>query len=361
MSNAFHNFLSNNGQGTSFKGYSHATNLYVNGNFKNAPKFGFLYFVSFNINAEVIGNNSAWYNKGKDYVAGMLVKRIDMPKFKISTETVNQYNRKTKIQTKIDYEAVSVEFHDDNSEITNNLWTHYYKYYYADSNYGDAVGGSDSSPAYGDTKYNERSNAYGFDTPKQIPFFRSIDIYVLHQGNFTKITLVNPIISSWDHDSLEQAGTSKILQNKMSLVYEDVFYNYGVIKENEDAQGYSAVYYDNEPGSLSVGGNIENSRPDNVVNQAAVFGPPQDNPRPIPQYPSPQPLEYSQSQLNKSSAQMQPSYATPRPIGSGTVGLGQARRPSGFSISGISIWSGYGGLHGKAVVQAGPIRLVLKK
>ena len=361
MSNAFHNFLSNDGQGTSFKSYSHATNLYVNGDFKNAPKFGFLYFVSFNINPEVIGNQSSWYNKGKDYVAGMLVKKIDMPKFKISTETVNQYNRKTKIQTKIDYEPVSVEFHDDNSEITNNLWTHYYKYYYADSNYGDAVTGNSSSPAFGDTKYSETSNAYGFDTPKQIPFFRSIDIYVLHQGNFTQVTLVNPIITAWDHDSLEQAGTTKILQNRMSLVYEDVFYNYGVIKEDEGAQTYSAVYYDNEPGPLAVGGNVANNAPGNVVNQATVFGPPQDNPRPIPQYPTPKELGFSQSQMNKSAAQMPPAYATPRPIGAGTVGLGQSRRPSGFSISGISIWSGYGGLHGKAVVQAGPIRLVLKK
>jgi hypothetical protein len=291
----------------------------------------------------------------------MLVKRIDMPKFKIATETVNQYNRKTKIQTKIDYEAVNVEFHDDNSEITNNLWTHYYKYYYADSNYGDAAGDGGTSPAFGDTKYSQSGNTYGFDTPKKIPFFRSIDIYILHRGNFTKITLVNPIISSWDHDSLEQSGTSKILQNKMSVVYEDVFYNYGTIKESEGAGRYSAIYYDNEPGPLAVGGSIGNSIPGAIPDKAAVFGPPQDNPKPIPQYPAPRAPDFSQSQINKANTQMPPSYNTPRPIGAGTVGLGQAQRPSGFSISGISIWSGYGGLHGKAVVQAGPIRLVLKK
>jgi hypothetical protein len=357
MSNSFRNFLGNNGNGTSFKSYAHATSLYVNGNFSLAPKLGFLYFVSFTINPAAIGD-SQWAEFGPEDV-GILVKRIDMPKFKISTETINQYNRKTNIQTKITYDPVNVEFHDDNSEITNSLWKNYYKYYFADSNYGDALGSlSSQSPAFSDSKYGETDNPYGFNTPKQDPFFKSIDIYVLHQGNFTQIQLVNPIISAWDHDNLDQSNGTKALQNKMTLVYENVFYTQGKIIEDEGAERYSAVYYDREASPLAVGSNPQNSQ---VKPQDVLGSKPQPAPRPIPQYPAPPPVGYSQSQVNKAAAQKGPTYAMPRPIGSGTVGLGQGQRPGGFSISGISIWSGYGGAHGKAVVQAGPIRLVLKK
>ena len=113
MSNSFNNFLTNNGNGVAFKSYSHATKLYVDDNFARAPKFGFLYFVSFNINAPAL-SGSYWPANGQQDV-GLLVKKVDQPKFKIATETINQYNRKTNIQTKITYEPVSIEFHDDNS------------------------------------------------------------------------------------------------------------------------------------------------------------------------------------------------------------------------------------------------------
>lgn len=359
MSNSFRNFLSNDGKGTSFKSYAHATSLYVNRDFALAPKLGFLYFVSFTINSDAIGD-AQWPEQFGSTDVGMLVKKIDMPKFKISTETINQYNRKTNIQTKITYDPVNVEFHDDNSEITNSLWKNYYKYYYADSNYGDALLGglSSQSPAYSDSKYGETDNTYGFNTPKQDPFFKSIDIFVLHQGNFTQIQLVNPIISAWDHDSLEQSNGTKALQNRMTLQYENVFYTQGRISGSDDASRYNAVYYDREPGPLAVGSGPNSSQ----VTPQDVFGNKKEPaPRPIPQYPPPPSMAYSQSQINKAAAQKGVTYTMPRPLGSGLVGLGQGQRPGGFSISGISIWSGYGGVHGKAVVQAGPVRLVLKK
>jgi hypothetical protein len=51
----------------------------------------------------------------------------------------------------------------------------------------------------------------------------------LNQGDYTKITLINPLISSWEHDQLSQSEGNKVMANKMSIVYEDVIYETGSI------------------------------------------------------------------------------------------------------------------------------------
>ena len=352
MGTAFNNFMSNNGNGLNFKSYAHASGLYVDGNFARAPKFGFLYFIEFNITPGVV-LDQRWLNADGAYDVGMLVKKIDMPKFKITTETINQYNRKTNIQTKLAYEPISVEFHDDNSDITNGLWKNYYKYYYVDSNYGDTNGGI---RAFDDTKYNTEQKFYGLNNFQSVPFFDSIDIYVIHQGRFNQMRIINPMITSWEHDQLDQATGSKVLQNKMSVAYEDVFYYNGTVEPGSGPGRYATKYYDNEPGAISVGYN-----PVTAQAPQQVFGPKwEPSPKPVPTYPSPT-TPFSSSQLNKAAAQSGPVYASPRPLGAGTVGLTSGMRPGGFSIAGLNLWYGHGGLHGRAVIQAGPIRLALKK
>ena len=44
--------------------------------------------------------------------------------------TVQQYNKKRKLQTRIAYDPVTVVFHDDNYGVTSALWETYYRYYY---------------------------------------------------------------------------------------------------------------------------------------------------------------------------------------------------------------------------------------
>ena len=92
-----------------------------------------------------------------------------------------------------------------------------------------------------------------------LPFFDSIDIYTLHQQQYTQITLVNPKITEWQHDGLNQAEGSKIQQNRMTVAYETVMYNYGFISDNPAARGFTDLFYDNDPSPLQVGGNSQNS------------------------------------------------------------------------------------------------------
>lgn len=236
---------------TILKDYQHASRLYVDNNYGHAPKVGFLYYVKFNINSEAVPDGG-WKEKHQRDI-GLLVKKIDLPKFTIATETLNQYNRKTVVATKLSYTPINVEFHDDNLDIINRLWMNYYNFYFADE-----ANAFDKN--YDNTKYKDVDNLYGMrDHQLVLPFFDSIDIYTLHQQQYTQITLVNPKITEWQHDTLNQAEGNKIQQNRMTVAYEAVMYNYGFISDNPASKGFTDLFYDNDPSPLQIGGNSQNS------------------------------------------------------------------------------------------------------
>jgi hypothetical protein len=258
MSNAFTNFLGGVvsgvfGSGGDLKDYQHANRLYVQNNYDRSPKVGFLYFVNFNVNRDIISKLDPTYiTRGLNDV-GFLVKKVELPKFKINTEILNQYNRKTVIQTKMSYGEVSVDFHDDNADVTTNLWKNYYNYYYFDGKYGQARAADGRILEFTDTKYGVTDYNYGLDNFQDVNFFDSIDIFVLHKKRFTQVTLVNPKITDWIHDSLSQEESGRILSNKMNLAFEGVVYRQGKIKKNDASGRFSAVYYDNTPSPLRTG------------------------------------------------------------------------------------------------------------
>jgi len=256
---AINNFLSLTGNEV-LRDYQHASQLYVNNKYAKAPKFGFVYYVQLNINPNAIIDETWANSKGE---VGLLAKKADLPKFTVSTETINQYNRKTVVQTKLNYQPISIDFHDDNSDLTHKLWVNYYKHYYADSNYNDStisrISGKGTPESFRDTKFKTDDYTYGrYDRGDRGEFIESIDIYVFHQGQFTKYTLVNPLITSWSHDSVNQSDGTKVLQNSMSVAYENVFYSEGSIRKGIDPEGWSLNYYDNAGSPLTIGGNARN-------------------------------------------------------------------------------------------------------
>jgi len=260
MANAFTNFL---GQAlnspTQLKDYRHASRLYVDDYFKLAPKAGFLYYVVFNINKNKNPIIEQYLDKNSKEL-GLLVKTSDLPKFKMTTETVNQYNRKTVVQSKIDYQPVSIVFHDDHNNTTTGLWKSYYNYYFVD---GKNVGGLEIPKTFGDTKYKtpgtsvNESTSYGMNNGQTDPFFTSIEIYQLNRQQFTAFILVNPMITDWSHDQLDQTQ-SKLLENKMTVAYETVLYGTGKVSKGSPG-GFAELHYDVEQGPLSIFGGGNNS------------------------------------------------------------------------------------------------------
>ncbi len=260
MANAFTNFLSQTlNTPTQLRDYQHASRLYVDDYFRLAPKSGFLYYVVFNINRNNNPIIEQFLQKNGPEL-GLLVKAVDLPKYRIATETINQYNKKTIVQSKIDYQPVSMTFHDDHNNTTIGMWKSYYNYYFVD---GINQSGLSIPASYGDTKYRkigttiDESTYYGMNNGQTDPFFRSIEIYQLNRQQFTAFILVNPVITDFGHDKLDQSQ-SKLLENNMSVQFETVLYGTGRIKKDNPA-GFATIHYDTTPGPLSVFGGGNNS------------------------------------------------------------------------------------------------------
>lgn len=233
--------------------FTHASNLYRRNDFRLAPKVKFLYHVVVDINPVALrklGNTvSSMLNKRE---FNILASSADLPTYTVNTETVNQYNRKKVIQTKINYDEVGIEFHDDAAGLTTLLWEAYYRYYYEDGNYADQgtrprayqTGLYDSEPL---NTYRHGFNRQGNDDP----FFNSITIHQLHQNNaeshYTSFTLVNPIVTQWGHDRVDQSDGSGVMKNNMRVAYETVLYNRGYTNIDEPSGFADNAHYDRSP------------------------------------------------------------------------------------------------------------------
>jgi hypothetical protein len=231
------------------KDYRHAARLYLDDNFKLLPKHKFLFHVVFDIDQDILPIN---FQNNERLELNMLVKQCDLPRFNMNMEEKQQYNKKTYIHTRMSYEPIAMTFHDDMADTVNAFWKSYYEYHIADSyTLNPSIKGFNTK----DNMYeaNPAVQQYGMDTSQQRkkPFLRSIQIFCLHKQRFTAFTLVNPVISSWSHDTLDQADGQGIMQNTMQVFYESVLYGAGIVNKI-DVPGFATLHYDLEPSPLSV-------------------------------------------------------------------------------------------------------------
>lgn len=246
------------------RSHAHASRLYVSNFYALAPKTSWIYYVEFNINPDAI-TDPRWNNQKRITEVGMLVKSTDLPKFTVGTEVVNQYNRKTVIQKNISYTPITMTMHDDHSNVVHNMWLNYYRYYFADSQYGGTgpigTAGDNSNGAFLNNKYLPSNDLtptteYGYNSELVVdPFFESIKIYQLNRQVFTSYELVNPVIKSWEHDQLDQKDGQKFATSRMSIEYEAVFYDVGTV-DVDSPTGFAVFHYDHRPSPLGVSGNV---------------------------------------------------------------------------------------------------------
>lgn len=227
--------------------FQHAARMFVDDSFRLLPKSKFLFHVNFQINLQALKSLNFRYQHQNEI--GMLVKSADLPKFTITSDTANQYNRKKVVQTKIDYQPISIKFHDDNLGVTRQLWENYYRYYYADGT---------SSTVFGSYNRNAMLNSnfirmpYGLDNDSHVPFFSNITIFQMARKFWNSYTLVNPIITAWNHDSLDYSNSSPAEQT-MTLAYEAVYYGNGRVQQNSPP-GFGVDHYDTIPSPISLAG-----------------------------------------------------------------------------------------------------------
>ena len=248
----------NSSSNTNLRDYQHAARLFVDDQFRLLPKTKFLYHVSFSINEAALKSIDLVQRHRNEI--NMLVKSVDLPNFTISTETLNQYNRKKNVVTGHKYTAANIKFHDDNMGLINQLWQNYYAYYFADSS------SAKQSGAYNRTatkNFNYIKTAYGFDNGSTLPFFNSITIYQMARHEYVSYTLLNPIIASWNHNPLSSTETTAH-DNSATIMFEAVAYNNGNVTA-DDPPGFGSEHYDRAPSPLT-GGVVPSSSPSFVSN-----------------------------------------------------------------------------------------------
>jgi len=215
-------FLNNLKSAEHLRDARHAHQIYTQSNFAFAPKVKHMYHVRFEPHSDV-GNNSDSNTFRFQKELGILVKSADLPSFRASVENKQQYNRKKNVQTRLDYQDCRIAFHDDNTGVTRALLEDYYRYYFVDAN--KVTTGMDGAYEPRD-KYFGRVPNYGLNNDKKNPFFKYITIYQLSRRDWVAYTLVNPLLTSWDHGSVQSDG-SEFNENTISVAYEAVQYSNG--------------------------------------------------------------------------------------------------------------------------------------
>jgi hypothetical protein len=243
--------------GTEFlRDAQHASKTFRTNAYANAPKHKFLFHVYFDINTQFLPDDSKLNIKKSNF--SVLVKSIDLPKFSAQIEELNQYNRKRLVQTKMKFDPINISMHDDNNNLVKSLWLAYYSYYYKDpsqlesSEMTNAADIEDAGLRLNSAGIRDIYNAstYGNDdwgfigeTARpavalgqsgaigniKAPFFNSIKIYGFNQHNFVLYKLINPLIESFSHDTYDYSQGAAVMENKMSLRFENVKYYTGAL------------------------------------------------------------------------------------------------------------------------------------
>ena len=248
MPNLMDTLLQGLSQTDSVKDFSHASKIFVDGNFLRAPKYSFLFYVKFNFRS---GSDALLTQPQRAIQMGALCKSAQLPRFTIENKTLNAYNRPNTVQTRLRYEPLSLKFHDDSNEIIREFWYDYMTYYFRDSDYQTALYKTDH-------KYARRQKdgwGYGLREPTNGAGYHpleSISIYSLSQKKFSEYQLINPLITSFRHGEHNHAEGAGTLENEMTVTFETVKYYKGVVSANEFGDSM-LLLYDKRPSPLSAG------------------------------------------------------------------------------------------------------------
>lgn len=227
--------------------FRHAARMFGDDNFRLAPRFKFQFHCVFSINNNAL--KTVNLSQRHQNEINMLVKSVDLPKFSITTDTANQYNRKKVIQTKLDYQPITIKFHDDNLGVIRTMWENYFAYYYADSISAKFTGSYNRNAMLSGSQIR---TPFGYDNNSAYPFFNKITIYQMARKYWNSYTLVNPLIQGWAHDSLDYSNTSAGEQS-MTLAYESVYYENGRVAQN-NPPGFGVEHYDTVPSPITLAG-----------------------------------------------------------------------------------------------------------
>ena len=273
--------------------YHHASKTFdvSGGSYDLVPRNKFLFYVYFNLNTNIpaVAN---FVSGNKSSVIGLMVKTAQLPGYTIDVGTMNQYNRKRLVQTKINYNPAQIVFNDDHSDLIRNMWYQYYQYYYSDPTYkygntpsqsgalgqvegllsGFSYGSNDtyapsrpvqhwglSGQGYTNPTINSLASSLLTGVASGVePFFRDITIYGMSQKSYAQYTMINPMITEWQHDTYDYSQGNGVVTHQMTIRYENVKYYSGDIggaQPSDPVTGFAdPAHYDTTTSPIAVPG-----------------------------------------------------------------------------------------------------------
>lgn len=211
----------------------------------NAPRLKFQYFAKINFNTEAKDIN------GKEFVAQFLnaeeqallvplIQEVNMPSMSVATEKINQYNQWRISQTKINFDPVTMVMLDVVDGKSLRFWEMYYEYYFKDAvdteytkDFGTYERKLDADGEFNSVTYSEsvlsetKNNDYGFNletVQNQKNLIKSVEIFQVHANRWSKVVLVNPKISKFNHDTLD-FSQSELMRLSFTFEYEQALYH----------------------------------------------------------------------------------------------------------------------------------------
>jgi hypothetical protein len=280
--------------GQGLRDYTHASKTFVSGgSYQYLPRTKYLFQVYFNLNTNIPAVSNL-ISGGKSSVISLMVKTAQLPSYQVEVDTMNQYNRKRLVQKKINYNPAQIVFNDDNSDLIRNMWYQYYQYYYSDPTYKygntpnqsgvlgqiqvpEVMGGASYtandtySPSRGIQHWGLSGQGYSNPSLQSLatslltgpasgvePFFRDITIYGLSQKTYAQYTMINPLITEWNHDTYDYSQGNGVVTHTMSIRYEAVKYysgNIGGDTPSEQVTGFAdPAHYDTEKSPIATPG-----------------------------------------------------------------------------------------------------------
>jgi hypothetical protein len=274
MSSFGQDFLQGFTATNSLRDYTHASKTFTTNAYELKPRFKFLFTVQFTLNVEEIQkmSNATIFSPTQLTTISLSVKTVDLPKYNIDVATLNQYNRKRIVQTKINYEPINITFHDDGGDNIREMWYQYYSYYYKDPSQQYI---NNAPISYGTVGANQlKQNGFSYNSRDiyeqqrvgsvsdwgyigenfmdgtqtasgKPPFFKDIQIIGFDQHKYARYILINPLITNWNHDTYDYAQGNGTMQHTMTVRYETVKYLNGALgKPDVNINWPDTAHYD---------------------------------------------------------------------------------------------------------------------
>lgn len=244
MAGFINQFFTDLATGPDLRDQQHAARTFVDSLYRLGPKSGALFHVFIDVDSTVA--------QGDPTEIGMMAKTAALPKFTIQNKILNAYNRKNIVQERINYDPLTITFHDDSADVVRGFWQNYYKYYFRDADQTE----QQFQQAH---KYQHRaSETWGY-SPKNTTadgntpnYIKAIRIYSLHQKHYSSYTLLRPTIINFAHGQ-HTAGEYNTLEHTMTVNYEAVQYDKGTVNQGK-VMGFQRTHYDNVPSPLTAAG-----------------------------------------------------------------------------------------------------------